>query len=368
MLKIFVLIMITMISTKAQNVSHIKRAYSNWITNFDKTAVDFNEIRSGGPPKDGIPAIFNPNFVTTSQASNWLKDNEPVISLEMRGEFKAYPLQILIWHEIVNDEIGGTPVIITFCPLCYSAIVFDRRIKNETHRFGVSGLLRNSDMIMYDQKTESFWQQFTGEAIVGDMLGEKLEIIPSQIISFAQFQEAYPSGKVLSKETGYNRRYGINPYVGYDDVDQTPFLFDGPKDGRLKPNEKVIAIQKDGIAKAYPYKITQIKRVINDKIGDQSIVVFHAKGAASVLDANKISSSKESGSTGIFDPVIDGRLHKFSYSKGFFYDDQTDSKWDVTGRAIEGKLEGTKLKRIAHGDYFAFAWLAFRPETEIYKN
>ncbi len=368
MIKTFVLIMILMISIKAQNISHIKRAYSKWITNFDKTAVDFNEIRSGGPPKDGIPAILNPSFVSTSQASYWLKDNEPVISLEMRGEFKAYPLQILIWHEIVNDEIGGTPVIVTFCPLCYSALVYDRRINGETHKFGVSGLLRNSDMIMYDQKTESFWQQFTGEAIVGDMLDKTLKIIPSQIISFAQFKDAYPMGKVLSKETGFSRRYGVNPYVGYDDVDQRPFLYDGPKDGRLKPNEKVIAIKKEGITKAYPYSITMEKRAINDKVGNQHIVVFHGEGAASALDASRISNSKESGSTGIFDPMIDGKLYKFSYNNGFFYDDQTKSKWDVTGTAVAGKLEGEKLKRIAHGDYFAFAWLAFRPETEIYRN
>lgn len=348
------------------DLSEILKAYPDWQTNFDKKAIDLSELMSGGPPKDGIPAILNPKFETQSEAGGWLNDNEPVIALQIGGEAKAYPLSILIWHEIANDKVGGVPAAVSFCPLCYSALVYDRRIHGIEPYFGVSGLLRNSDMVMYDDVTESFWQQFTGEAIVGDMVGSKLELIPTQIISFKQFKDAYPGGLVLSTDTGYERDYGRNPYVGYDDIDQKPFLFRGKEDDRLPPNEKVIAIKDGDINKAYPYSITMEKRVINDKVGDRNIIVFHGEGAVSALDESNISDSKEAGSTGVFNPVLENKVLTFRYENGYFFDVQTGSKWDVTGKAIDGMHTGKQLGRIKHGDYFAFAWFAFRPETEIF--
>ncbi|NNG26336.1 MAG: DUF3179 domain-containing protein, partial [Ignavibacteriaceae bacterium] len=340
----------------------------DWQTNFDKKTIDIGELVSGGPPKDGIPAIFIPKFETQSEAGDWLDDKEPVIALEIEGEAKAYPLSILIWHEIANDNVGGVAVVVSFCPLCYSAIVYDRRINGVEPYFGVSGLLRMSDLVMYDNVTESFWQQFTGEAIVGDMAGSKLDFIPAQIISFQQFKYSYPKGTVLSKETGYERDYGRNPYVGYDDINQTPFLFKEELDDRLPPNEKVIAIKEEGLLKAYPYSITLIEKVINDKINETHVVVFHGDGAVSALDESSIADSKEVGSTGVFNPIVNGNILTFKYKDGFFTDNETKSKWNITGSAVDGKLKGIQLKRIKHGDYFAFAWLAFRPETEIYSK
>jgi hypothetical protein len=349
-------------------LSEILKAYPNWKTNFSKKTIDIGEIMSGGPPKDGIPAILSPKFETISKSSKWLNDREPVIGVAIYGEAKAYPLSILIWHEIANDKVGGIPVAVSFCPLCYSALVYDRRVNGVVPYFGVSGLLRNSDMVMYDDVTESFWQQFTGEAIVGDMVGQKLELIPTQIISFKQFKDAYPNGTVLSKETGYKRDYGKNPYVGYDDIDQRPFLYRGDIDNRLPPNEKVIAIKDGNINKAYPYSITSEKRVINDKINDKFVVIFHGEGAASALDEKLISDSKEAGSTGVFSPVVDGKVLTFKYENGYFYDIETGSKWDITGKSLTGKFKDKNLERIKHGDYFAFAWFAFRPKTEIYSE
>lgn len=345
--------------------SHILKVYPHWITDFSKRVVDLNELKSGGPPKDGIPAILNPQFVTASEAMEWLNPREPVIAVEINGKAKAYPLQILIWHEIVNDILNDVPVLVTFCPLCYSAIVFERTVGEEIFTFGVSGLLRNSDLVMYDQKTESFWQQFSGEAIVGEMTGTMLEIIPSQIISFSQFRENYPNGSVLSRETGFTRQYGINPYFGYDDINQTPFLYDGQPDQRLPPNEKVIGV-KLGNGKAYPYPVTYRKKVINDEIGDKKIVIFHSWGALSALDERTIENSREAGTTGVFDRELNGMILSFYFKSGYFYDDQTNSKWDVTGRAIEGELKGSKLKRMIFGDYFSFAWFAFYPESSLY--
>jgi len=347
-------------------LSEILKAYPNWQTNFNKSTIDLSELISGGPPKDGIPAIFTPKFETQVEASDWMADNEPVIALEIDGEAKAYPLSILIWHEIANDNVGGVPVLVSFCPLCYSAIVYDRRVNGIEPHFGVSGLLRHSDMIMYDNATESYWQQFTGDAIVGDMVGATLELIPSQIISFKQFKDAYPNGVVLSKETGYKRKYGMNPYVGYDDIDQKPFLYRNDIDERLPPNEKVIAIMIGDVYKAYPYSITTEEHVIMDDVGSVKIAVFHGEGAVSALDDQIISYSKEVGSTGVFNRVIDDTTLTFKYNDGYFYDNETGSKWNITGNAIDGAYRGKKLGRIKHGDYFAFAWFAFRPETEIY--
>lgn len=355
-------------NTYGQNkLEHILKAYPDWSTNFSKSKIDFNELMAGGPPKDGIPAILNPKFISIKAASDWLDWKEPVISFVSGKKAKAYPLQILIWHEIVNDKLNNIPILVTFCPLCYSSLVYDRRVKGNELGFGVSGLLRNSDLVMYDMYSESFWQQFTGEAIVGDMVGDTLKLLNSQIISFKQFSDAYPNGKILSRDTGYRRRYGLNPYRGYDDIDQTPFMYKGPEDDRLPPNEKVIGVKLGEFSKAYPYEITSKLRVINDSINSLPIVVFHSPGAVSALDEMKISNSKESGSTGVFKPFVNNKYLTFDYRKGQFEDRETNSTWDITGRAIAGDLKGSQLKSILHGDYFAFAWFAFMPHTQIFK-
>ncbi len=199
---------------------------SEWDTDFRLHTVPYSEIRFV-IPRDNIPSIDAPAFVGADEAAEWLADVEPVVALDVGGDARAYPLQILTWHEIVNDEVGGLPVAVTFCPLCNSAIAFDRRLDGELLEFGVSGNLRNSDLVMYDRQTQSWWQQFTGEGIVGKHAGRELEHLPSLLISFADFRAAHPDGKVLSRETGYRRDYGINPYIGYDTSGGTPFLFGG---------------------------------------------------------------------------------------------------------------------------------------------
>ncbi len=343
-----------------------KETVKGWKTNIEKRSIDLDEVISGGPPKDGIAALNSPKLISIKEAKSWLKPNEPVITLKIGDEARAYPLQILIWHEIVNDEIGGESVIVTFCPLCYTAIAFDRKLDGKTYSFGVSGMLRHSDMIMFDRETESWWQQFSGEAIVGDLTGKKLKQFPSQIVSFEQFSNAFPNGKVLSRETGHDREYGKNPYLGYDDINNRPFLFRGNTDKRLRPMEKIIAIEIDSKPKAYPYSITREKYVLTDRIGSTDIVIFHSDGASSALDKSQISESKNVGSTGVFIPEVDGKKLTFIYDKGEFIDEQTKTRWNIFGQATEGKLKGRTLKQIKHGDYFAFAWLVFKPQTLIY--
>ena len=342
-------------------------ALQQFDTDYSKHSIDLSTLKSGGPPKDGIPSVDTPSFISVEAASDWVASEEPVIAFEHEGTARAYPLQILTHHEIVNDRVGGTPVAVTFCPLCYSALVFERTLDGEPVEFGVSGLLRRSDLVMYDRTTETLWQQLTGKAIVGDRTGHTLEQVPSQIVSFRQFTEAHPDGEVLSRDTGYDRPYGRNPYAGYDDIDNKPFAFDGPVDDRLPPMEKVVAVSVEETHKAYPHSTTEEERVIHDTISDRPVAVFHTPGAVSALDAAEIADSKEVGATGVFDRRVDGKTLTFSYADdGHFRDEETGSTWTVTGEAIRGPLEGTQLERIQSGDYFAFAWLAFRPDAAIY--
>ena len=355
-------------SQEKSDVRSKEETTKDWKTNIGKRSVELSELMSGGPPKDGIPAIDKPRFASIGEAQQWLKPNEPVISLKIADEARAYPLQILIWHEIVNDEIKGQPVTVTFCPLCYAAIAFDRRLDGKVYSFGVSGMLRHSDMVMYDRETESWWQQISGEAIAGDLTGKTLRQFPSQIVSFGQFSKAFPRGKVLSRETGHRRDYGNNPYRGYDDITKMPFLYRAKPDERLKPMEKVVTVELNAFTKAYPHAITEKRRVIHDRLGETRIVIFHADGAASALDEQQISESKNVGSTGVFLPVIGDIELTFVYDRDEFVDDQTRSRWNVFGHAVAGKLKGRQLQQISHGDYFAFAWLAFRPKTEIFTD
>ena len=200
----------------------------SWNTDFCQHSVGLGEIIPV-VRKDGIPAVDAPKMDTVEEASSWLNKNSPVIAVEIDGEARAYPQAILMWHEIANDEIAGIPIAVTFCPLCNSSIVFDRRVGDDLLSFGVSGNLRNSDMVMYDRETESWWQQFTGEGIVGEYTDELLDILPSRVMGFGQFKDRNPDGLVMSPDTGHSRQYGLNPYAGYD-TNPEPFLYGGDID------------------------------------------------------------------------------------------------------------------------------------------
>jgi hypothetical protein len=356
------------ILTEDDRPSRLKAATSSWNINWNRHTIDYNELLSGGPPRDGIPSLDAPQFVSPDEAQAWLTDNEPVIALEIEGEARAYPLQILTWHEIVNDIVADVPVAVTFCPLCNSAITFDRRLDGEVFEFGTSGLLRNSDLVMYDRTTESLWQQFTGEGIVGDLAGETLTFLPSSIVSFADFREAFPEGVVLSRDTGFNRRYGQNPYVGYDDIGSSPFLFRGEIDGRLAAVERVVTVSLEdvGVDVAYPLSVLSEVGVINDSQAGRDLVVFHSDGTTSALDARSIAEAEDVGATGVFDPVLDGQKLTFAQDGDLIVDEQTGSTWNVLGQAVDGPLAGQQLTPVVHGDHFWFSWAAFKPDTVIY--
>lgn len=338
-----------------------------WKTDWSYHTVPFSDFLSGGPPRDGIPPLDNPSFVDIDQADGWLSDKEPVISLEINGIQRAYPLQILMWHEVVNDEVGGVPVTVTFCPLCNSAIVFERTVNGLVLDFGTSGNLRNSDLVMWDRQTESWWQQLTGEAIVGRLAGTKLNFLAAPIVSWQDFKTLQPEGLVLSKDTGFDRRYGDNPYVGYDTVDNPPFLFTGELDGRLQPKERVAAITVGGVDAAFPYSILSEKGVVNYPVNGVDVAVFFKFGTTSALGGSSIASADDIGSTAVFNATLNNQKLTFTPTDNGFADAETNSTWNILGQATDGPLAGDQLTKIIHADHFWFAWGAFKPDTLIYE-
>ncbi len=333
---------------------------------FPEPAIDLAELRSGGPPPDGIPPIDSPLFSLTSDVTN-LADQEPVLALEIDGDARAYPVRILTWHEIVNDTVGGIPVSVSYCPLCNSAVAYDRRLDDgRILDFGTSGLLYNSALVMYDRQTETLWSHFTGEGIVGELTGTELTDFPLSTVSWGVWRAANPDGLVLSELTGFDRDYGRNPYPGYDDVDGIPFLFQGDVDGRYTAMTRFIGIERDGAALGVPLIDLREARVIPTQIGDLDLVTWWTPGTASALDTASIESGADVGATGVFVPDVDGvELTFTSVDDELFVDDQTGSTWNVLGQAVDGELIGQQLEAVSHVDTFWFAWSTFRPDTEI---
>ena len=328
-------------------------------------SVPLEEIRSGGPPPDGIPSIDAPVFEDVDAADEWLQPRDPVLVVDLDGDARAYPLAILTYHEIVNDVVAGEPLVVTYCPLCNSGLVFERTVGGEVLDFGTSGRLWNSNLVMYDRATRSLWSQFTGEAIVGDRLGTTLERVPMQIVALSEFATRWPDGRVLSRDTGHSRPYGTNPYAGYDSA-ESPFLFDGQTGGPLPQMARVVTTGGEADPVAYPWDVLDRERVVTDVVDGAPVVVLWAPGTASALDTASISDGADVGAAGVFRPVVDGRtLTLTPHGDERFRDEQTASTWTVLGEAVDGPLTGTQLERVPHDDTFWFVQYAFRPDTRI---
>lgn len=255
-------------------------------TDFTRHAVPLQEIQSGGPGKDGIPAIDQPRFVPVAQYRE-VDAQEPVIGLVVAGEARAYPLRILLWHEIVNDEIAGVPVAVTYCPLCNTSIVFDRRVAAGVLDFGTTGKLRHSDLVMYDRQTQSWWQQYGGQAIVGELLGHTLAVVPSRLESIASFRQRAPNGRVLVPRDPAARDYRANPYVGYDRA-AAPFLFRGGLPRGIEPMMRVVAVGKT----AWTLPLVRAKSVVEQ----DGLTLRWTAGQRSALDAALVEQGREVGS------------------------------------------------------------------------
>ncbi|KQI72687.1 hypothetical protein AN191_06670 [Loktanella sp. 5RATIMAR09] len=278
-------------------------------TDFETTTVEsWVEIISGGPPKDGIPAIDDPTFVTVADKPD-LTAREPVITLEIEGEVpRAYPIRYLTWHEIVNDVVGGIPVAVTFCPLCNSGITFDRRTADRTLSFGVSGKLRFSDMIMYDRETESWWQQAIGEAIVGDLTGTELVSLPSWMESWEAFSTRNPDGLVM-EQPAFNRDYGANPYVQYDSSNR-PFLYSGEM-----PPHGIPALARVVRVGDQAWPLTRL--VEAESLSEAGVTLTWSQGQASALDTADIGAGKEVGNVRVRDAEGNDLPHDVMFAFAF---------------------------------------------------
>jgi len=294
-----------------------------WKTDFSNITIDLDEVLSGGPPKDGIPSIDNPIFVPVAESTTYA-DVEPVIGLIINGEARAYPLSVLTWHEIVNDTVGGTPVAVTYCPLCNAAIVFDRRHDGQVLDFGTTGKLRRSDLVMYDRQTETWWQQFEGAGIAGTYAGQVLKTVPARLESWANFKERAPQGVVLIPNNPNMREYGRNPYVNYDTVLSRPFLYRGPYDLPVPMMMRVVVVGDQAWTLPYLQK--------RGSVNDGDIVLNWTAGQASALNSGTIAKGRDVGNV-TAQTLLNGAM--------------TDITYDVT---------------------FAFVFNAFRPEGMLFSD
>ena len=337
-----------------------------WKTDLSKRAIALSELQAeeGRPPKDAIPSIDRPQFDSVSEASGWLVPGEAVIVVEQENDARAYPLQILLWHELVNDQIGGIPILVSYCPLCNSAIVFDRRVKGEPHTFGVASFLRNNDMVMYDRQTDSLWQQLTGESIVGTLTGQQLTPLPSRVVPFAAFAASYPDGKVLNRLTGYFPPYGKSTYTGYE-------FGDGPAGEDAKPMrrgerlERVLVISVGDRRRAYLFDFLRRMRVVEDRLKGLRYVVFFEPQMLTPLDASHVSQSRPVGTAAAYLTEVNGKRLRFRRRGDKIVDRETGSAWNVLGVAEEGPLKGTRLTPAPQAIYFEFAYRTFFPRSEL---
>lgn len=277
-----------------------------------KSTIDPSKILDGGPGKDGIPSIDKPKFTSIPEAGSWLKDKDLVMLVTLNNQTKAYPILIMNWHEIVNDRIGNTPILVSYCPLCGSGIVYRRVSDGEEVEFGVSGKLYNSDLLMYDRKTNTLWSQISGEAVLGQLAGKKLEQLEANLIDFKTLKDKYPQAQVLSRDTGFARDYSRSPYGDYDSSSQVYFPVEHTSD-KVFPKDRVIGIEVDGKFKAYRFDTLKQKKTLTDMLDNKEIRL--------TLDNSEM----------------------------ILVNDLTDK---------------TEINFI---NTYWFAWVAFHPETEIYK-
>jgi thiol-disulfide isomerase/thioredoxin len=360
--------------------------------------LDLGLLDLGCPARDCIPSIDQPEFETPTEAQGWLKPTDLVVSVTYNGATKAYPVKILNWHEIVNDDFNGEPLAITFCPLCNSALVFRRPIVDgKTLEFGVSGRLYKSDLVMYDRQTASFWSQIEGRAIIGPLAGQRLEYVPTEMMTWQKWQERYSIAWVLARPTVYTavggqpgrpkrtqsqeseehqavwrgqvgkpqiidpsgavpsreflRDYDFDPYSWYksDNVNTfgTPFA-----DERLAAKTTIWGVELNGTAKAYLPEAVAQWGALNDELGGEPILVLW---------------DSEHEMIRFFSRRLAERALRFNYRDGQIIDTETQSLWDADGQAQSGPLAGAQLQKLPGIPAFWFAWLAFHPHTELYR-
>jgi len=350
----------------------IAGSVGNWTTNWNRRTIDLNELVLGLPasdPRDLIRPLDFPAYESAAEADEWLVDEEIGVRLEIGGAARFYPLRIITSHEVVNDEVNGVPYALTYCPLCNTAAAFDRRVGADVLRFGVSGLLRKSDLVMWDDVTQSLWQQISGEGIVGELAGTQLKFLPTATVTWADFRAAHADGEVLSRNTGFGFNYGSNGYVGYTSQSGPPGrFFSDEVDPRFPPLERVVGVRVDGTTKAYPFSVLSESPVVNDELAGTPITVWWADtGATDNFDSARPGEGQEIGTGIAFLSTVGDQVLTFGPAGvDTFVDTETGTTWTLFGEGIEGPLAGTQLETALHQNEFWFAWAAFNEDSPVH--
>ena len=334
-----------------------------------RALVDPAGIRSGGPRPDGIPSIDSPSFQPASEVEE-LVEAEAVVAIEINGDARAYPARVLTRHELVNDTVGGVPVTISYCPLCNSAVIYDRRVADRVLDFGTSGSLYQSSLVMYDRQTQSLWTHFDGRAVIGHLAGAQLDLYPTQIIAWSEWNRDNPEGQVLvGEEGGFSLDvYGGNPYAGYESSENllSPGFQSEAIDERLPRKERVIGLRgREREAVAIRHSHLREVQVVELTFNGLPLVVWNLPGATSAIDTRVVYEGQDVGSTGVFSALIGDIALTFEPAEGGFRDRETGSLWSVAGKATEGTYEGAQLVPQEFLDTFWFAWSTFNKSTTI---
>jgi hypothetical protein len=327
--------------------------------------VDPGQMASGGPPPDGIPPIDEPRFQRTGDV-HWVDDDEQVLVVEVAGQERAYPVQVLTLHEVVNDTIGQVPVVVTYCPLCASGLAFDRRTADRVLSFGTSGRLLHSNLVMYDRQTESLWPQIEGQAVAGVLTGHELRRLPAQTVAWSQWRTAHPDGWVLSRQTGHALEYGSNPYYRYGVKESAPLFDDFLVDNRIEwLKQPVVGIVQGEDSLAVDVEALQEDGTREVVVGGRRLTVWWLPGARSSLDGFAVGEGAEVGTVAVFDPVRGSGRSTFRSAGGVITDVETGSTWDAFGRSVDGPRRGERLQAVPHLTTFWFAWNATHPRTRV---
>jgi hypothetical protein len=332
---------------------------------FPEALIDRTRIVSGGPPPDGIPSIDEPVFEAAAEV-DWLSDDEAVLAVRVGEAERAYPIQIMTWHEIVNDEFAGTPVTVTYCPLCNSAVAFDRRHEDRVLDFGTSGSLYLSALVMYDRQTETLWTHFDGRAVVGTLVGAELDRIPVATVPWGEWRDANPDGEVLSRDTGFVRDYGRNRYIGYDQLERPLSGFHtGGVDTRTAPMRRVVGIGGTDRDLAIDLEHLRSRSTLEASIDGRPVTIWHAPGVASPLQRAAVDGGDDIGTTAVFATDVLDEPRTFTRVGGRFVHQASGTSFDLFGRGLDGPLTGLQLERVTHLDTFWFAWSSYHPDTEL---
>lgn len=334
-------------------------------------------VAGSGPfcaPFDSIPAVNKPLFVAPASAS--IGAAEPVVALALGREARAYPVRYLLYHEVVNDVVDGTPVVVTYCPLCDSAASFVRRVRGRTLTFGVSGQLEYANLRMFDRETLSRWQQITGRAVGGRLEGARLRPLASAVVSWASWRTAHPRGRVLAPPSDAFS-YGIDPYHGYDGggpAAPSPILATGAEPeranggGALPPKRRVVGVASDGGALAFALPASDGRAALaRARLDGQPVVAFFRRGTALTGRAYRLSRSPPGWSATVWLARLDGRELEFRMAGASYADVRSGSRFDFFGRGVSGPLAGRQLTAVPQQTSYWFAWHYFHPRTIVVK-